>query len=298
MKKNEKKIIDVERVVNNYIRQRKKDRDYWSILRGITGFLKKSNMFEAIASLTEEDAVRYKVFLKSERSSSTANKHISVLKGLYRTLKDAGIVKASPFAGVRTPAQGTNRVRYNRNVEAGEIEKFFRVISKDEALVSVRDIGMLRILFGHALRISEVLALDLRDFDGNAIKICNRKAGKSITRHLSEGEKKEVLAWLKVRGIGAGYLFCSVQGRNINTTKMLSPKTVNDRIGLYCNIAGIPRFTSHSGRVSAITRALEMGYTYEDVAGLTGHSSIKQVEGYDRRHRKTISISYEEKLHG
>ena len=298
MKKDVKKLQAVERAVNNYILQRKKQRDYWSVLRSFSEFLGKENLYATVFEATEEDAARYKNWLKNERSSNTANKYIAILKGLFRAVHGTGAIKCNPFANLRIPNPDTNRVRYNRNVEDFELMAFFREIGSSQEIANVRDLGMLRILFNHALRINEVLSLTVRDFDGHRIFIRDRKAGKELVRELSDLEKSEVLSWLKVRGIGAGYLFCSVRYTQINVLEKADKKTVNRRIAEYCANADMPTFTSHSGRVTAVTRALEMGYSYEDVAGLTGHSSTKQVEEYDRRQRRIVNINYGGKLHG
>lgn len=298
MKKDVKKFQILKSAVNSYILQRKKQTDYWSVLRGFSEFLGKSDIYLAVSEATEEDAARYLNWLKRERSANTANKYMAILKGIFRTVHGAGGIERSPFAVLRIPPQNTNRVRYNRNVEDSELNLFFREIARSKEVVNVRDLAMFRLLFGHALRINEVLSLTVRDFDGEVITVKNRKAGHELIRGLSEPEKSALLAWLKVRGIGAGFLFCSVRHSQINVLEKLDRKTVNTHIKEYCLMAKIPAFTSHSGRVTAVTRALELGYTYEDVAGLTGHSSVKQVEKYDRRQRRIVNIEYGGKLHG
>lgn len=294
MKKNEKNLLAVEVAINSYIRQRKKQRDYWSVLRCFAKFCNNGNMFEVVRGAKEEDAIRYINFLKSEKASATAHKNVALLKGLFRALHGAGIVEKNPFALLRTPEQSTNRVRHNRQLASQEIDGLLKAVKKKGDIASVRDNGLLRVLFGHALRIDELLSTQIKNFDGESIQINNRKAGKAITCKLQPDQKKAILDWLKVRGIGEGYLFCAVRVSVVNVYAKPDCKTVNRRIKEYCDIADIPAFTSHSGRVTAVTRALEMGYSYEDVMSLTGHSSIKQVEGYDRRSRRTVNITYGE----
>ncbi len=298
MKKDVKKILAIENAIDIYIRQRKAKESYYSVLRCFSAFLKKKNVSLAVLETTESDATRYFNFLLTNRSSATVNRNIAILRGMFRALHGMGFLKSNSFALLRLPNPEANRVRHNRSLELGEYRSFFNAIEDSEDVASIRDNAMFRILFSHALRINEVLSLTINDFNGFEIEVKNRKAGKYIKRQLSKEEIDALKAWLNIRGRSEGFLFCGVKVLRIDVYGKVHLRTVNRRIITYCERASIPAFTTHSGRVTAVTRALEMGYSYEAVAGLTGHTSIKQVERYDRRQRTTVNINYEGKSYG
>lgn len=289
MKKDVKKV---EKDVWFYISQRKKQRDYYTALNSFAGFLCLKCPYTALLEANQRDAVTYKNWLVKNKSGATASKYVAVMKGISRALNDSRALNVNVFALIRVPCKNSNRVRFNRRVEDCEVSNLREVLTSSTCAVKLRDRAILMLLFRSALRVNEVLNLKLADFSGDSLVVRERKNGKGAVFELSEEQQAIVFDWLSIRGLESGFLFCSIKGKAVRVKIKVDPKTVNLHIAEYCRKAGIPRFTSHSGRVTAVTKALEKGYSYEAVKAMTGHSSITMVERYDRRNAEQIRIEY------
>lgn len=287
-----KDVRKVEKDVWFYISQRKKQRDYYTVINSFAVFMCLECPYTALLEANQCNAVNYKNWLVSSKSGATASKYVAILKGLCRSLNDSGALNVNAFALIRVPSKDLNRVRYNRKVADSEVSNLKEVLTNYDRLFAIRDRAILMLLFRSALRVGEVLSIKLADFSGDSLHIKERKNGKSTLLKLSEEQQSIIFDWLAIRGFENGFLFCSTKGKVVRVGVKIDPKTVNLHIGEYCRKAGIPRFTSHSGRVTAVTKALEKGYSYEAVKAMTGHSSITMVERYDRRDAEQIRIEY------
>jgi integrase len=289
MKKAVKKIqIAVERMVE----QRKQQHQYWSILRGFTGFLGKECPFEAILNATEEDAFSYKHFLETEFATATAAVRMKILKSIFNGLWRAGYVKADPFAIVKAPTQRGSRVRWYRALDIEEVKKVTHEVDAREEPEAARDAVIFRLLFVHALRISEALNLQYADYDGQIVVVRGTKERGDFELELDEETNRALVRFLEWRGKNPGYLLPSIVNgsKAINTT--VDVKTINARLRKYAERAKVNQFTSHSGRVTAITQALTLGYTKEQVMRFSRHHSIEIIDRYDRRRLDKVKLRY------
>jgi integrase len=243
-------------------------------------------------SATEEQALSYRKWAMGKYASSTASKYVLIVARLTAGLWRAGYLKTDPFALVRIPNQKGRRVRWYRELTIEEIRKV-QVIIKSDEVDGLRNGIIFNLLFKHALRISEVLGARVEDYKGGVLKIRNPKEGEDFTVDLSPDVRKMIERLIQKLEYSKGFLLCSHRHGKIQPEVQLCPKGINAMLKRHAQRAGIKEFSSHSGRVTAITNLLRKGYTYEEVRTVSRHSANSVVERYDRRSFEKPIINYE-----
>jgi len=158
-----------------------------------------------------------------------------------------------------------------------------------------RDRAMVLIGIYGALRVSELVALDLSDvrFVDRGLELRLRS---SKTDQLGEGKWKGILpagargvcavdawsAWLRVRGSFPGPAFVSISRTGELGTTHMDERTAKLMIERHGERAGLD-LSSHSMRATFATLAGKHGHAIEAVAEHMGHSSIQTTAGYMRR---------------
>jgi integrase len=66
------------------------------------------------------------------------------------------------------------------------------------------------------------------------------------------------------------------------TGKSYSPNDFSDEMRVWCDRAGLPHCSFHGLRKAAARRLAEAGCTAHEIAAITGHASLKEVERYTR----------------
>lgn len=206
---------------------------------------------------------------------ATVNNKCNRLRRFYRYLKRQGRVAANPFEGLRRlpPAK-----RLPRAVLSGEQ---MRALLDGFALLTERDWmlrSMAELLYGSALRVSDVAALRRGDIDGGRalIEVSDVKAGgrrrlvpatqaslQALQEYLRHGYERLTSAAERQ----AGYLYPQ---RGESSLRGL----LNRALARECGRRGLPRLTTHSFRHAAATHLLRGGAGIRQVQALLGHRRI------------------------
>jgi integrase len=102
-------------------------------------------------------------------------------------------------------------------------------------------------------------------------------------------------AWQPNPGRGSTYR----RGKTVQTTGATSPFSPAG-FGNYfrdrCNEAGLPRCSAHGLRKAAARRLAEAGCTMHEIAAITGHASLSEVQRYTKAaDQKRLALSAMEK---
>lgn len=156
----------------------------------------------------------------------------------------------------------------------------------------VRDLAIVQLLRGLALRRSSVVRLDLADveLDGGdpGLWIFEKRKAQKVRRSLSPGPVQALQAWIAVRGDWPGPLFHRLDraaggggdpGRLTGSAVYDLVKAMGHRAGL------IKRVRPHGLRHEAITAAIDRGAQLPDVQEFAGHADPRTTMGYYDRHR-------------
>ena len=149
-----------------------------------------------------------------------------------------------------------------------------------------RDYALLRLLWGNALRRTEIVQCSLRDFDPLARSLSILGKGKGTQTEvvdLGTGTVEAIASWLEARGFvpADAPLFCAVDNANIG--HRLTGDALYKIVRGYCTDAGIQRIISpHRIRHSAITAALDAtDGNVRKVQKLSRHRQLDTLMIYD-----------------
>lgn len=236
--------------------------------------------------------------LSDQQTNATIWKKFSALRRIYRGLMAADLgIKHNPFDTDRTPPPARDAGK-KRPTEMIDFELVMRVVNYPDVSHprGRRDRAILAVLFGGALRRSEVCQLTLSDYRRSTggtpyLYLRTTKARKDAEQALPAwaAEALDLVVQDRERegALAGDPLFVAFKGKGKGRSE--PQETISDT-ALYrmfkqaCLSSGAGVFVSpHSARATAITKLLSEGLTHREVQEFSRHSSIQMVEVYDKR---------------
>jgi len=202
----------------------------------------------------------------------------SAIRGFYRFLVREGIITDDPSRVLETPKMGRNLPNV---LSVDEVEKMLSKIPSD-SLVGLRDRAILEVLYAGGLRESELIALELKDFnrDGEFLLI-KGKGGRErivpIGKFAVEALENYLLKCRPkfLKDITQRAVFLNKNG------KPFSRMGLWKIIRKYALMAGIRKPVSpHVFRHSCATHMLEGGATIIAVQEMLWHADISTTQIY------------------
>lgn len=228
--------------------------------------------------------------LASDVTASTANLRLSALRGILKMCWRMQLMPSDDYQrAIDLKAVKGNRLdaAAGRSLTLAELRALFRVCAEDESLYGRRDAAILALMYGAGgLRRSEVVALNLSDFDERDGKLVIRgKGNKTRTAYVRGGARDALDDWLAVRGGADGPLFWRLQagGSAGNLHERLTDQAIYGICQARGTHAQIKAFTPHDVRRTYISDQLDAGTDVITVARLAGHADPKTTSRYDRR---------------
>jgi integrase len=195
-------------------------------------------------------------------SPSTQRLHVACLRGLLRTADaDPRIVEAA-----RSPR--------------GDAEPAGRALSPGEERLLVaagrtqRSRALVLVLLGSGVRVSEFVALDAHDFDGEVLAVRSGKGRKPRVVALPADTAAALNHYLGGRTHGP--LFCT------GSLGRLSPRGVQGLLRTLSTRAGIGHVSPHDLRRSCVTNAAAAGASINAVRLHVGHALLTTTQRYLR----------------
>jgi site-specific recombinase XerD len=234
-------------------------------------------------------AIRTK--LAETRAPAGVNKIVSAVRGVLREAWRLGLVDAETYerASDIQSVRGETLPR-GRALGKRELQKLFAACAKDEAPAGRRDAALMAVLYGGGLRRSEVVALNLTDYQPETaeLRILHGKGRKERAAYVTNGVKLALNAWLAVRGSEPGPLFWPADGRGRPlVNRRMTDQAVLMLLRRRAAQARVPAFTPHDLRRTFVGDLLEAGADMVTVQKLAGHSNIATTSRYDRRGEET-----------
>jgi integrase len=225
--------------------------------------------------------------LAERYAPATANK---ILVALRRTLKEAwrlGLLSAEDYhraADVRQIKE--KRLPRGRALADAEIAALLSTCAADPSVMGARDAAVIALLRGAGLRRSEVVKLDLANYDpanDHAITIRSGKGRKDRIVYLPEGAAAALADWLALRGDTPGPLFYPIaKGGKIQPRRM-TDQAVLLVLQKRAVEARVRTFSPHDLRRTFISDLLDRGADIATVQRLAGHDDPNTTSKYDRR---------------
>ena len=228
--------------------------------------------------------------LMERYSPASTNKMLAALRGVLRESWRLGFMDAEMFhraIDIKTVKGST--IPKGRSVGAGEMGALVSECYGDPGSSGVRDAAILALLYAAGLRRSEVVALNLADYDTETggLKILASKGNKARTVYLGNGAKAAMTGWINVRGDAPGPLLYRVRKGGKVIPERLTDQAIWVILEKRFRAAKVKPFTPHDLRRTFAGEMLDAGVDLVTVQKLMGHASPVTTSHYDRRDEKT-----------
>jgi integrase len=218
--------------------------------------------------------------LASEISApAAARRFLSILRILLEHGVTCGMLDSNPAALVKGPKVKGKGFHSWTDAEIVSFEEAHPIGSKPRlALALLLYLGQ---------RKSDVVKLGRQHRDGDVFRIAQKKTGAELEIPIHPA-LDEVL-----KATPSGHLAYLV-------TAFKKPYTANgfgNAFREWCDAAGLPHCTSHGLRKATARRLAEAGASPHEIASITGHESLREVERYTRAaNRKKLAESAQAKV--
>lgn len=231
-----------------------------------------------LLSLTEEKLGMYLNIFAERMVITKYNITLSNIQCFYKYLKDSEFILVNP-------AQTIRRIKIQQPMNFGlftekEIMRILDVIPR--TYTGMRDRAILELLYSSALRINELVSLDVDDVDlrNHEVTVRYGKNEKQRVAPMGETAVKALHNYLNIRigfmkGESEEALFLSLKGGRLNVRSM-SP-----RILMYKKISGVKsRGINHAFRHACASHMLKNGAPLPVIQQLLGHSTLSTTVKY------------------
>jgi len=288
----------------------KTSENYFRFLKKFTEWLKEKNMGELKPhQLNEKIVWDYRIFLSRSRylptrdflKKTTQNYYLIAIRALLNYFSVKDIKSLAP-----------NKINLPKLTDKDKQIKFLTIEQIESLLSSTenpRDRAIMEVLFSTGLRVSELVSLNIDQFNFEKIDkfVKNNesfelnvigKGGRSRTVYFSSRSLYFLAQYINTRKDGEKALFINQRSPAPGEDRRLTVRSV-DRILVKCvKMAGLPiPATPHSLRHSFATDLLSQGAGLREVQELLGHKNISTTQVYTHITNKKLREVHE-KFHG
>lgn len=225
------------------------------------------------------------------RSAATVSRGLASLKNFYAYLVSTGFLTESPVTDSIHVERGQKKLP--QVLTSAEVDKLLAQPVPVDAK-GIRDKAMLEVLYATGIRVSELIDLDLADFNAELKSIRVGQSKKARTIPLYPAALRALTVYLAqtretmVLDAGENALFVNVNGSRMSRQgfwKILKH---------YQAKAGIDReITPHTLRHSFAVHLIENGADLTAVKELMGHSDISSTQVYTHMINQKIKSVYD-----
>jgi integrase len=243
------------------------------------------------------DAVGLRTALiESGRAPTTVSKILSAWRGTIAECWRAGWITAEQRARACDVASvKAERIPAGRALTFEEVEAMIAACREDtdRPVAAARDIALVSVLFGCALRRSEAAGADIEnlDLEQGSLTVVGKRSRVRVV-YLQPETAGHVREWLELVDETAGPLFRSVDRTQIVLDRRLSSSAVGLIMSKRSVQAGIAPATPHDARRGSLTGMLDEGAQLDVVSDVAGHASVQTTMLYSRdRERRKIQAA-------
>ena len=230
--------------------------------------------------------------MKQGLKRSTIRLRFAALRSFYKFLVLRHGLARSPVAEVQLPKpeRGLPVV-----LSVGQIDALLAIplhtpmAKKSPPWLPLRDAAILELFYSCGLRISELLALDVKDLDfiGGTVRVFGKGSKERIVP-VGDPALNAVQRYRQAAAVTSGALFLSI--RNTRITQ----QAVDQLLKKYLKLSDIPFMISpHKLRHSFATHMLDAGADLRGVQSLLGHASLSTTQIYTHVTRERLKQSYD-----
>lgn len=215
---------------------------------------------------------------------------LSSWRRFFRHLADRGALVRNPADGVRAPKGGSG---LPNALSPDEISRLLAAATGGGDDLAVRDAAMFEVAYSSALRVSELVGLDLADVDERS-RMVNVREGKGAKQRLVPIGEPALAALARWRGIRAGWgvrgeaLFVNGRGGR------LTARSAQLRLKALAAKAGLPgNLTPHALRHSCASHLLQSSGDLRAVQEFLGHADVSSTQIYTHLDFQALAKVYD-----
>jgi len=253
---------------------------YGAVLREFSRFLRRVHADLLLAGLTHRELSAFlrETSTTSNGPSPTAwNLGLSGLRAFYGYLNHSETLMLNPTLKLER-----HKIASREPVPLS-LDEFLALVDAANAsgdAQRLRNVGIVQVLFHTALRVRELVSLDIDrvDWDARVFRDVRTKGSKWLSAPFNDMVAAALGAYIEERagrGASEGALFVS------NRRTRLSVRAVQEIVSALGEAAGIERpVTPHLLRHSSATELVELGTPIRVVQEVCGHASVTTTERY------------------
>jgi integrase/recombinase XerC len=225
-------------------------------------------------------------------SKSTMARRLACIRSFFKYCSREGIVAANPARALRTPRAGRKLPHFLTNEQ---VAKLLEAPPANQPM-GLRDRAILETLYSAGLRVSELVSLNVGDWDrDNDIVRVMGKGRKERIAPIGSYAAKALLRWLEARQANPeapiahrNAMFLNKSGRRLTT------RSVGRMLEKYLKLTGLDSITTpHTLRHTFATHLLDGGADLRSVQELLGHKSLTTTQIYTHVSTKRLRETYE-----
>lgn len=226
--------------------------------------------------------------------SVSINRTLSSIRSFYRYLRREGIIEHNPFVSVNSMRTSRRLPKYV--VEEQMVRVVERVLSdvESEDFITARNALIVLMLYAAGLRLAELVAVDMEDFEANFSYLKIRGKGDKervvpIVRRLGSALRQYKKYFLdeKICISQQNPLFLSKRGERISRSDVQRSVA---RLLRECGVEG--KISPHVLRHTFATHLLNEGADLREIQELLGHSSLRATQVYTHSNIAQLSRIY------
>jgi integrase len=237
------------------------------------------------------EALRYqhttavRAALAQKYAPATVNRALAALRRVLKEAWRLGLMSAEDYHRASdVPTIKAETLPPGRALSAGELRALFEACA-DGTKAGVRDAALLAVCYAGGLRRSEVVALDVADYEPTtgALTVRGGKGRKDRIVYAENGAADALADWLALRGSEPGALFAPVNKGDRIIVRRISDQALFFIVRRRGDEARIARFSPHDLRRTFVSDLLDAGADLSTTKRLAGHASEATTGRYDRR---------------
>jgi len=225
-------------------------------------------------------------------AGATIARRLACLRSFFRYCNREGLVESNPAKALRTPRAGKKLPHFLSTEQLAILLETPLANTWD----GLRDRAILETLYSAGLRVAELVALDIEDWDRDADVL--RVIGKGRKERLApmgSYATKAMLRWLEARAERPNIKPDARQAVFLNKNGgRLTTRSIRRTLDKHLQTAGLDSITSpHTLRHSFATHLLDGGADLRSVQELLGHKSLTTTQIYTHVSTKRLREAYQ-----
>ncbi len=222
-------------------------------------------------------------------AKTTIARRAAAARALGSWLARTGQLPADPAVRLKSPKPDQHLPRVLSRGQMDGIFANLEALAATGDAMAIRNLAIVELLYGSALRVSEVVGLDLGavDLDRQTVLVTG-KGSKQRVVPFGVPARRAVTAWLDARPASAATaLFLNTRGSRVNT------RSVYDVVAsILIELPGSGPAGPHALRHTAATHLLDGGADLRAVQELLGHASLGTTQIYTHVSTERLKQSY------